>query len=344
MPAAEKMKLSQEKAGEWYDKNVKTYDKYAQCVHGLLETLLKEEGIPYQSITFRVKERESFLKKYKDKDYKSPEQIMDVAGLRIIAYTIGDVERICALVEQELEIDRENSVDKATQLNSDQMGYLSVHYIASFTNQRAELREYRAYKGMKCEIQVRTLLQHTWAEFEHDRGYKFSGVLPKNIERKFYPLAGLLELADQEFQRLSEQLDEYSKTVAKETSEGNLDFSIDSTSLFEFMRQKFPQANPSNNLTTVIEELMDMGIWTLGDLEKLLPNTFLDAIEEKKSNTYIGILRDAMMFYDIDRYFSKAWNRHWGAFYAEDIPWFKRHGFKIEEYMKEYDLVVDEEE
>lgn len=37
------------------------------------------------------------------------------------------------------------------------------------------------YEGLYCEVQIRSLLQHAWAEIEHDRNYKFSGILPKEL-------------------------------------------------------------------------------------------------------------------------------------------------------------------
>ena len=50
-------------------------------------------------------------------------------------------------------------------------------------------------------VQIRTVLQHAWAEFEHDIRYK--GTVPAehapDFDRRFTLAAGLLELADREF-------------------------------------------------------------------------------------------------------------------------------------------------
>ena len=58
------------------------------------------------------------------------------------------------------------------------------------------------FDKMKCEIQVRTILQHAWAEIEHDIVYKSPGEIPFRVRRRFACLAGLLEIADREFESL----------------------------------------------------------------------------------------------------------------------------------------------
>ncbi len=85
----------------------------------------------------------------------------DMAGVRIIAYTTSDVEQICGLIKRDFPIDEKNSGDKAKDIRSNEVRYLSVHYIASLSDQRRQLVEYERCQGLKCEIQVRTLLQHT---------------------------------------------------------------------------------------------------------------------------------------------------------------------------------------
>lgn len=342
MPAAEKMKLSQEKAGEWYDKNVKTYRDYAQRVHSLLESLLEGEDFSCQSISFRVKERNSFLKKCSEKEYTSTDQIMDMAGHRIIAYTVGDVEKICALIEQEFTVDWENSGDKAEQLKRDQIGYLSVHYIVTLPDDRVKLKEYRAYKGLKCEIQVRTLLQHTWAEFEHDRDYKFMGVLPPKIERRLYLLAGMLEMADLEFQDLSDVIEAYGQQVVEDTKQGNLDIPIDSISLLEYMRGKVSWTDCERNWggcsSEVVAELHDMGIDTLAQLEEIISPTLLskEYLDFYQSRNYIGLLRNAMILYDAEKYFSTAWKSHWECIDRKIMNFYAEHGVNIKPYIEMY--------
>jgi hypothetical protein len=60
---------------------------------------------------------------------------------------------------------------------------------------------------------VRTVLEHAWAEIEHDLGYKAQDTLPTAGQRRLNRLAGLLELADQEFVAIRRDLDAYATAL-----------------------------------------------------------------------------------------------------------------------------------
>ncbi len=334
---AEKKRISEDEAAIWYDKNRGLYQGFSECIHDLLERLLDGRSQAYQSITHRVKERESFLKKFSKKEYAGPEEMTDMAGVRIIAYTTSDVEQICKLIKQDFAIDQKNSGNKAKDMRSNEVGYLSVHYVASLSDPRRQLGEYKRYQGLKCEIQVRTLLQHAWAEIEHDRNYKFGGELPEAIKRKFYLVAGTLELMDQQFQALSDEIDSYGRKVAKETKKGELDIPIDSISVGEFMRQKFSEVHFPEGRTEigskVISELQAMGVQTLADLERLTtPDIVAKIVSGDPSPTYPGVLRDIMVFSDPKKYFEKAWGNHWTFVYSDRNDYWKKNGVDVLEF------------
>src|SRR5262249_19087167 len=87
-------------------------------------------------------------------------------------------------------------------IEKERFGYQSVHYLVRIRSERAELAEYQRFAGFIAEIQVRTILQHAWAEIEHDIQYKSTSAIPSEIRRRFMQLAGLLEIADREFQAI----------------------------------------------------------------------------------------------------------------------------------------------
>jgi hypothetical protein len=89
---------------------------------------------------------------------------------------------------------------------------------------------------LKAEIQIRSILQHAWAEIEHDLGYKTSGEIPKTARRQFARLAGLLELADDEFVKIRSDLDAYSREVSIKIVQRPRDVSLDRISLIDFAR------------------------------------------------------------------------------------------------------------
>lgn len=327
-------------AEQWYTEKNKQYDDLRQTAERLLETLLKENGISYHSVTSRLKARDSYVKKCEDPKYESPEQIMDVAALRIITQTTIEVEQVCRMIEREFAVDPENSCDKANEMGVDKVGYLSVHYVVCMSPQRLGLKEYSRFEGLCWEIQVRSLLQHAWAEIEHDRGYKFAGKLPKHIERKFHLVAANLELMDEEFRSLVGEIDAYAEEVKKETQEGNLDIPIDSTSLLSFLDEYFKDyklnllvEHYQENSKEIIDELEGFGIHNLGQLKELLnaQEEFQWEREDGKYTTYLGILRSAMVLSDASKYFRCAWNEHWTILWEYVETFWKKHGVEMEE-------------
>ena len=140
----------------------------------LLRQLLREREIPVHSISSRLKSRGSLAKKVERKgtSYSDLSDVTDLAGLRIVTYFSDQVDEIAGLIESEFQLDHHNSIDKRADLDPDRFGYLSLHYVVSLSPSRAALTEYRALAGLKAEIQIRSILQHAWAEIEHDLGYK----------------------------------------------------------------------------------------------------------------------------------------------------------------------------
>lgn len=310
----------------WYDQNRARYQDLIIALERLLTTLLKEASIPYHSVSGRLKDKRSFLGKWDRKAYTAPEQIMDVAGLRIITHTTEEVKRVCDVIEHEFAIDDKNSGDKGKNRDVDKVGYLSVHFIAKIDSKRLELSEYKRFEGICFEIQVRSLLQHAWAEIEHDRSYKFAGVLPQEIQRKFYLVAGTLELMDQEFTALSREIDSYAREVRKKTEKGKLDIPVDSTSLLQFLEEYFKgydlealSANYLEDSSEIITELSDFGVKNLRDVDMLLNQKTTAEWTAEAHTNYFGILRDAMIVTDARKYFESSWKGHWSGIRSDTI-------------------------
>lgn len=332
-------------AEQWYDNNMKTYGKFSSEVAQIIEKILKSKNVPYHSITYRVKDRESYLNKCKKNKYLNPaEEIMDVSGIRIIAYTNNDVKNICEIIEKEFEIDSNNSGNKMDKMDENMVGYLSVHYIAKLNDIRAKLTENSIYGNCKCEIQIRTLLQHAWAEIEHDKNYKFSGVLPKDIRRRFYLVSGVLEMMDREFDVLSEEIDKYSKEVKEKTKVNDFDIEINTESLSQYMSSKFRNNKCIRNVVTksVIKELNAFGFQKIQDIDqKLTEEISKILLHEVGEMTYTGLLRDLMILLDAEKYFMTSYQHKWAVMESEDVVRWEKMGVKnIREYLKEFNVAI----
>lgn len=221
---------------EDFKKQKDNLESFKERIVNLLKDLLKQKKIIIHQITSRTKDVDSLSKKIDRKQgkYESLADITDLVGIRIISYLESDVDLINGLIEEEFVIDKKNSIDKRL-LKTDQFGYKSLHVVTSLSEQRSLLSEYTSYKGLKCEIQIRSILQHAWAEIEHDLGYKGKISLPDNAKRSFNRLSALLETADIEFDRLKSELFEYENTVEQLIKTEPQDVSINQASLVSFL-------------------------------------------------------------------------------------------------------------
>jgi putative GTP pyrophosphokinase len=214
------------------------YESFTLKLHDLLAELIKSKKIDLVKIESRTKSIESFKGKIErdDKNYSDPlNQITDFSGIRIITYYNTDVDIITDLIKQEFRIDESNSVDKRLISEEDRFGYASSHLVISLDKQRNKLIEWKKFGRLKAEIQVRSILQHSWASIDHKLRYKTEFAIPHYIKRKLYRLSALLELADEEFTSIKRISEERTKEIKKEVREGKLSIEIDLNSIESYV-------------------------------------------------------------------------------------------------------------
>lgn len=340
--------MSNDEAKQWYNDARPNYENLNALVRSTIESLLKKEGIEILSVSGRAKTTESFAEKIERKGYSNPaQQMTDLCGIRIITYIEDDVDKVCAIIEKSFKVHFDKSLNKSDELEVDRFGYRSVHFVCDLGKKRTGLPEYDLYEGMLFEVQVRTVLQHAWAEIEHDRSYKFSGALPSPLKRRLHLIAGMLELADREFNSIAQELETYSVEVSEKTKKGELDVELNTTSVIQYLKNFNVITRPFisvTNLTTVINELKEFGIHSLAELDKIITPTFLSSIK----NSIEGIsatkfLRYAMINSDMKRYFEKAWNHRWGTV-PKDLENLivEKHGREVfDQIVKKYHLQPD---
>ena len=219
-----------------------TYERYRIKATSLIKELISETNIDIVSIESRTKEVESFDEKTSrpEKNYKDPiKEITDLCGIRIITYYTEDIYRIAELIENEFEVDPENSIDKSKINSPDKFGYLSLHYVIKLGKKRNALIEWKSYKDLKIEIQIRTILQHSWASIDHKLRYKTKGEIPSILKRKIYRLSALLELADEQFLSIKNETETLQNEIVSSIDNGNLKIEINVLSI-----ESFFNANP----------------------------------------------------------------------------------------------------
>lgn len=170
----------------------------------------------------RAKSIDGFRRKCKKTDehgtprYPSPlKDITDLAGVRVIVFVRDSVDLICKKIDEIFEVIEEEDVGERVYSRG-KFGYQSKHLLITLGEDRSKLVENARFKGLICEVQVRTLLQHAWAEMEHDIQYKSEQEIPLDLKKRFSALAGLLEIADREFQSIQRDSDNLRQAVKAE--------------------------------------------------------------------------------------------------------------------------------
>ena len=249
-------------------------DDAAVKVKATLEKVFKKSGLIVAAIESRVKTEESLAGKLelKGSKYASLADITDIVGVRVITFYIDDVDKVASAVERLFKVDWENSVDKRKIHEIDSFGYMSLHYICSMDG-----------FPYRFEIQMRTVLQHAWANMNHDTGYKSGVEIPLEYRRSLSRLSGLLELADEQFSEIRADLADYRRRIQALVASGNLsEVPLDGDSFRSFLNTRpFDPLNRriASMNQAEIQEVSLMGYLevfkmlqckTLGDIAKII--------------------------------------------------------------------------
>ncbi len=320
------------------------YAEFAKLVQDILKSIIKQEypGIKIASFSSRAKEIESFRKKLRKDKYNENSEITDLAGVRIILYSRKDIPLISQIIKESFDVDFSNSVDKTLTLGKDKVGYRGDHYVVYFGEDRIRMPENRRFEGLKCEIQVTSLIAHTWAEITHEKGYKFEGELPENLERRKNLLAGMLELADLEMDAYVESFDNYVNKIEREIEKGCLKYQINSMSLGKFMAWKFPDISPQifRDVDLVLNELKLFGLSTVKELNELVHPKFEEEIHGAEWRSLDGIIRNILIIGDAEKYFRKVWNPSMNQMNRKNYDLYQRFGVNIDKICKEYKICI----
>ena len=152
------------------------------------EFALKNNRNPFEAIKSRIKSPESILEKLERKglpiSVEAIEQnIMDIAGIRVICSFTDDIYTIAGLLVEQDDVWILKMKDYIEDPKPN--GYRSLHLIVEIPIFLSEKK-----KWMKVEVQFRTIAMDFWASLEHKLKYK------KNISNSETVMEELKECAE----------------------------------------------------------------------------------------------------------------------------------------------------
>ena len=287
----------------------------------LVTSVLDDAGINYLSVIGRAKSVTSFAAKAARTVDGVPAftdpitQITDTIGVRVITYVQSDVAAVAELLDDQVVVveDRDMGLETASE---GRFGYASRHLLVGLDPVRERQPELATLRGRRAQVQIRTVLQHAWAEFEHDIRYK--GTVPDehvpDLDRRFTLAAGLLELADREFSTIRERLQAGMSTQRPAPEDD--DPRISPRELAAFLAGQYAEAGWSrtDHYAWISGLLLELGIVSLDELGSVLRAVDGESITERMAYRYppgaVRRLDDALLSTFGERYVALSGNAH----------------------------------
>jgi putative GTP pyrophosphokinase len=168
--------------------------------------------------TWRVKSVESLVAKafVRHKDYyiNPYDEIIDKAAIRFVVLLTPQLDDLSEFIETSSiwTIEKSKEYDDWKEKDPRLFDYQSVHYIVraldDITHDGVIIK-----KNTPCEIQLRTLLQHAYAELAHDTIYKTNIKTSPDVIRSFAKSMALMETTDELLSNAKNVLEEASSTI-----------------------------------------------------------------------------------------------------------------------------------
>ncbi len=267
-----------------YRESLPVFERILYVILDNIRKRLNDNHVVVAGLEGRVKTEKSLAGKLELKGYKyhTLSDITDIVGVRIITFFSDEVDIISALVEKLFVIDWENSVDKRKMLEIDRFGYMSLHYVCRIPESLYSDPAMPQLNDLRFELQMRSALQHVWANMQHDTGYKSDVEIPVEHQRSLNRLAGILELADEQFSRIRKEINDYRRNVQSLVASGNFDEvplngdtfrSYCDLNPFKRLADKIATINQAeiydDSLMPYYKVLLHMGMKTIGDIERM---------------------------------------------------------------------------
>ena len=222
--------MTEEEIRKQYQKDIPIFQAWGEYVAEKITNEISKEKdinvflkIPPQEP--RIKAMDSLIAKalHRQKNYSSPyDDITDKVGIRFVVLLTKDIKFITNIIENCTDrywnASRDKDFEEERNKNPEQFTYESVHYVI-YSLKEVQYNDITIPPNTPCEIQIRTLMQHAYAEMSHDTVYKPKVSSNANVKRFLARSMALVESADCFF---ISALDEITKCSQAHTELANL--------------------------------------------------------------------------------------------------------------------------
>ena len=181
----------------------------SDAIGNAIRARLSDDGLNHHTVQARVKESGSVKEKLdrltadgRFKYERGLEQLDDLIGVRIIMFLEPDIADVATALKGQFNC-REDDDKTSSQRRNGQIGYAGRHLILEVPAGNIPVGCH-PFVGDRFEVQIRTVLQHAWAAFEHDIRYKGLAEANAEVDRAFTMASTLIELADAQFSAIND--------------------------------------------------------------------------------------------------------------------------------------------
>lgn len=181
----------------------------SEAIGNAIRARLRDDGLNHHTVQARVKDSDSVKEKLgrlttdgRFKYERGLEQLDDLIGVRIIMFLEPDIADVATALKGQFNC-REDDDKTSSQRRNGQIGYAGRHLILEVPAGNVPVGCH-PFVGDRFEVQIRTVLQHAWAAFEHDIRYKGLAEANAEVDRAFTMASTLIELADAQFSAIND--------------------------------------------------------------------------------------------------------------------------------------------
>lgn len=247
----------------------------SEAIGDAIRARLRDDGLNHHTVQARVKDPGSVKEKLdrltadgRFKYERGLEQLDDLIGVRIIMFLEPDIADVATALKGQFSC-REDDDKTSSQRRNGQIGYAGRHLILEVAAGNVPVG-CQTFVGERFEVQIRTVLQHAWAAFEHDIRYKGLAEANAEVDRAFTMASTLIELADAQFSAIN---DIVKRRQAESTAEfaANPATELTGDILHDMLARLLPEhpRSQARQYGWLGDVLAANGVRTVADAEKL---------------------------------------------------------------------------